>query len=147
MDSRIVKWGLGCCIAGVLALAVLMGVHLVSQKAPASLPAMSVSIRGAELEGDRITLEWVVGNRSEETITFDDNQIARITLNGKQVLYPVEATSLAPDEEAVFSVSLPGANPEGGNSLEISAACNEGTTGTFQQTLYPSSWARETGEA
>ena len=87
--------------------------------------------------GTQITLEWVVGNDSNQTITFDDHQIAQITFNGKKIPYPVEATSLEPEEEAVFQLSLPGAKPDQVNHLEISAACNEGTKGTVQETVYP----------
>lgn len=123
-------------VAVLLALIVLGCIWFFLQDT-STPPAMSVSIRGAELEGNQITLEWVVGNDSEQTITFDDHQIVQITLNGKEIPYPVEATSLEPQEEAVFFLSLPGAKTDQINHLEISAACNEGTTGTFQETIYP----------
>lgn len=70
-------------------------------------------------------------------LTFDENQIVQIELNGKQVVYPTEFTSVAPNEAIVFTLSFTGIKIGQINNLMISATSNEGTKGAVKQTIYP----------
>lgn len=124
--------------AAVVLLAVIIGFYYLSAQAPvATPPAMAVGIREAEIDGDCITVQWVVTNCSDQVISFDENQIAQVECNGKEIIYPTEAIRLAPDEEVMFSISIPGAQENQTHHLTISAESNEGTKGTVKKTIYP----------
>lgn len=130
---------LRCIIVVVIIVIVSVFACFYQYKDEPSSPTISVGVRELEIEGTCITLKWTVKNKSEQTVTFDANQIVWIELNGKHVVYPTEFVAIAPDEEIILNLLLYGAKENQINNLEISAISNEGTTATFRQTIYSNS--------
>lgn len=69
-------------------------------------------------------------------ITFDENDIMQIELNGSQVLYPTLPYTLVPDEEITLNISLD-VNTSKINRVKILAISKEGTVATMKETIYP----------
>lgn len=98
---------------------------------------MSVSIRELQIGKHEISLLWVVKNTSEYPLTFNENQIIQVELNGSKVLYPTNSTQIDPNEETILNLSLKGIDTEQINQIILSAVSNEGAKGTVKQTVYP----------
>lgn len=99
------------------------------------LPVVSAGIRVQEIRADSIVLTWVVENKSDQTLSFEENCIMQIKLNGQKILYPTEATALAPGEEVYIEVVLADINVDKTNEVKITAISNEGTKVTIRQTM------------
>ena len=103
---------------------------------PATPPTMSVGIKELNIQDGDVSITWLVQNKSEQILTFDENQVAQIEWNGSQVFYPTEGVRMAPDEERIYTLSLTGVNIEPMNTVEITASSKEGTRGTIRKTVY-----------
>lgn len=113
------------------------GVFVRQCNTQANPPRISVSIRIEEINRNSVTLLWKIKNESKQPVTFDENGIMQIKLNGQAVDYPTEAKTLKPGEETCIDLELV-ADMEKINVVKITAATNEGTTATMSQTIYPS---------
>lgn len=120
-------------------LLAVTGVYFLSNKNETTIPApvVAVGIRIHEIRTDSVTLTWRVTNKSEQDVTFGENQIVQIKLNGREVPYPAEATTLAANETASIDIELVNIDIGKTNELKITAASNEGTVATFQQNIGP----------
>jgi len=101
-------------------------------------PTLSVSIRVKEIYSNSVALTWIVENSSEQCVTFDENQIMLVELNGRSILYPTEATALDVGEKVSIDLNLINIDTEKTNEIKITAASNEGTKATIRKTIYPS---------
>jgi len=110
--------------------------YLIAKEQHTLPPIMSVSIKEVNIVEKDVSIIWSVKNKSEDKITFDKNQVAQIEWNGKQVLYPIESISIAPDEERIFILELTGIKIDQINTVKITASSNEGTCGTIKKTVY-----------
>lgn len=101
------------------------------------LPTVSTSIRVKEIRTDSIAIKWIVGNESERLITFDENNIMQVELNGQEFLYPTQATILEPGEEVCIDLELRSIDTDQINTVKITAKSNEETKASFIHTFYP----------
>lgn len=119
-----------CCLIQVILVGSLLCSCLRQEP-----PVINVSIRECRVSGEYAELKWVVKNRSEHRVTFDENCVAQLTVNGSSKLWPTEAVELAPGEELELLIELYGLDPSGINTLKITAASNEGTTAAYSCTI------------
>ena len=138
MNSRRKKKLFVISLAMISILLMSFAFFLSDSGTPANSPRMSVSIRLHEIHTNRVDLTWIVKNESDQILTFNENGLIQIRLNGQDVLYPIEAKTLNPGEETCLDVALFDVTMEKANEIEITAASNEGTIATMKQTIYPS---------
>lgn len=123
-------------IAGIIAL-VFVVAFFYQQKLKSKAPTISAGIRINEIGVNYIELNWIVENKSQQNITFDENHIMKVELNGREVLNPTQPCTLKPGEKITMNLSLGNIDPDESNRLKISAITNEGTTATIEETIYP----------
>ena len=124
------------CCAILVAMLILL-VMLSEYKLSSEFPKISASIQIREVYASNIEVTWEVENSAQEDISFADNNIIQAELNGKKILCPVSAQTLAPGEKFSIDITLSNVNINIINNLKFSAVSNEGTTVTIKETIYP----------
>lgn len=99
------------------------------------MPTVSVGMHVQEVLEDSITLTWIVQNRSEQLLTFDENNIMQVKLNGHKVMHPTESATLEPGEQVSIDLELNDLNINTSNEVQITACSNEGTKAAFCKTI------------
>lgn len=115
----------------LLFLAFSFSLSFTGQKAS---PTISVSLRLTQQDGDCISLTWHVTNDSDFPISFKENQIAQIQVNGHPYPHPIGAVTLNPGEELVYPVTLKDIDTSQHNTLQFTAQ-TQSTKASFRMTL------------
>ena len=119
----------------VLVAAVLAGVGLHSMRTTQSAPTVSVSAYVADEDDQTVTLNWSVTNDSKQTIHFDADRLAALTVDGVEKVSHNDAVILAPEETITLSVPVYGLDRSGAHTVCLTAECNEGTSASFRFTI------------
>ena len=119
-----------------LGLALILSLALVSgcaEKAPPTLAASAL----VHDEGGRVTLTWMVENRSNQTVSFEENCLAIVENGASTRAYPSDACSIDPGESAELSIPVNLGTRNNDTTIRITARCNEGTEASYAFTIPP----------
>ena len=119
----------------VLAAAALIGFGLRSVRTTQSAPIVSVSACVADEDDQTVTLNWSVTNDSKQTIHFDADRLAALTVDGVEKVSHTDAVILAPEETITLSVPVYGLDRSSAHSVCLTAECNEGISASFRFTI------------
>lgn len=86
-------------------------------------------------ENGHTTLTWIVENRSDQTVSFDENCLAIVETGASSRSYPSDACTIGPGESAELSIPVGLGNRNNSTSIRITARCNEGTEVSYALTI------------
>ena len=98
-----------------------------------ALPAIFVYATIIQDDTDSVTIKWVVENRSEETITFNANNLAIVQQSlTDEFCVSTDECSLPPDESSEVQIVLDNLDRSIKQQISITAQCTEGTSATYR---------------
>lgn len=109
--------------------------YYIGQGNKRELPTLSVCCYEKSISEDSAVVVFEVENMSEQVVTFNENNFAKITLNGNEVAYPTKYISLQPGETKQIEIELTKVIPNKQNEVKVTTTCNQGTSATYVLTL------------
>lgn len=109
--------------------------YYIGQRNERELPTLSVCCYEKSISEESAVVVFEVENMSEQIVTFNENNFAKITLNGNEVAYPTKYISLQPGETKQIEIELTKVIPNKQNEVKVTTTCNQGTSATFVLTL------------
>lgn len=70
--------------------------YYIGQRDKREMPTISVCCYEKSISEDSAVVVFEVENMSEQIVTFNENNFAKVTLNGNEVAYPTKYISIQP---------------------------------------------------
>ena len=88
-------------------------------------------------DADGLNFTWLVRNESEHNVSFKEDAIAYITINGEPFNIDIGVVVLEPGEQYSLDIHIPYpiASKERNDNVTISATTENGTKGTVKHTF------------